>query len=238
MSENFPNARLWRPRKIMNKVRKDFGFSCMRLISGEICNYYYYQDRYEFTTKPLNYYERQKIKLRLRRTDHLLDELDNCHIIKIGKYEVTKYKIKFNLIAWHVTNPLVTICNLKSLKYLHINYKPIIELPLAIGNLRSLRELSLSHNNLKYVPPSIGNLKSLVYLYLHDNKLTNLPLSIGNLKSLRHFSLSTNQLTNLPPLIGNLQSLEYLSLSNNQFDNTEMLLIQQLLPHKNLVIRW
>jgi len=89
----------------------------MKLFCKESHRYYDYHHRYEFTIAPLNYYERQKIKLKLRHNIDL-DKLDNCRVIKVGNRSVTKYIT--NLSFKQLTSPPV-VNNLTSLTHLYLS---------------------------------------------------------------------------------------------------------------------
>jgi len=144
----------------------------MRSISVQIYNYYNYHHRYEFTLAPLNYYERQKIKLNIR-INKGLDKLDNYAFLQIGdNKKVTRYKKSLNLYDNRLT-----------------------KLPSNICKLRSLQRLCLCHNQLTDLPLSLCKLKSLEYICMGENKLTHIPVCIGKLKSLRYYHISVTQMT-------------------------------------------
>jgi len=159
----------------------------------QISTYYDICGRYEFTIKPLSYYERRKIKIKLGYNAGL-DELDNCKVIKIGNRYVTKYITKLDLSYKNLTNLPSSIWNLKLLTNLYLHENPISILPSSIGKLKLLKYLIISYTNLTNLPSTIGNLKSLMTMDITNNKLTGLPLSMGDLKSLKELYLYGNQL--------------------------------------------
>jgi len=222
--------------KITNEARKAEGFSCTRGISAQIYKYYEYKDRYEFTLTPLNYYERQKIKLKLRSSwyslEHLysLKHLDNCKVILIGNWIATKYATGLQLDNTKLTVLSSMIGKLRLLKYLYISHNKLTNLPASIGNLKSLKQIYIGGNKITYLPSSIGNLKSLECLYMPHNQLTELPSSIGNLKALKWLCIYDNPLINLPLSIYNLKALEFLSIHNNQLTDEYITHIYALLP--------
>jgi len=165
-----------------------------RLISKTVELYYDYQGRYEFTLAPLNYYERQKIKFKLRKNIGL-NKLDNCRVIKIGNRSVTKYITGLNLPYNNILTNLPSIYKLKLLSFLLISNQQLQTLPSLICNLKSLKYLHFYNNQLTELPSTICRLKSLIFLNLTYNNLTNLPSSICNLKSLKSLYINHNQLT-------------------------------------------
>ena len=74
------------------------------------------------------------------------------------------------------------ICNLTSLKDLHL-YSPSIDtLPTALGNLTNLESLTIGLEELKELPESIRNLSALKELEVkYSKKLTTLPESLDDL---------------------------------------------------------
>jgi len=228
-----------------------------RAICKILYRYYDYKCRYEFTLKPLNYHNRQKIKFKLRYNIGL-DKLDNYKVINIGNQNVTKYITAFDSIENHLTElPLIIynfksltylcftankleyvpsfICNFKFLKSLNLSNNELKELPLSIGNLVLLEEISLGYNKLTEIPSSIGNLVLLTRLDICYNELTNLPSSIGNLVSLTRFYLHCNRLTNLPSSIYNHKSLKCLYVSHNQLTNEYISHLSSLLPNCGII---
>jgi len=141
----------------------------MRLFCKELLRYYNYHHRYEFTLAPLNYYERHKIKIKLRHNINL-NKLDNCRVIQMGNLSVTKYITKLDLSYNKLTSPPV-VNNLTSLTCLDLSDNQLTSPPI-VNNLTSLKYLDLSDNQLTS-PPIVNNLKSLIYLYLYNNQLTN-----------------------------------------------------------------
>jgi len=233
----------------------------LRLAFREITQYYDYNYMYKFTTKSLSYYERQKIKIWLRRSHYSsnldnLGKLDNCKFIKICNQYVTKYiygidpthqptnlqdflsKIgHFKLLRLlylhnnNLSNLPESISKLKSLSILHIGYNQLTKLPFAIGNLKSLTYLYLFSNNITGLPSTIGNLKSLKNLHLENNQLTRIPNEIGRLLNLKRLILTNNQITELPEEISHLTKLKILHLVYNPISGKEQVKIRQYLPN-------
>ena len=108
------------------------------------------------------------------------------------------------------------ICQLSSLKTLHLEMNNLSTLPESIGNLLSLEKLILWQNLFTTFPEAILNLTSLKDLDLSSNQLTTIPESIGQLTSLKKLTIRINELTTLPESIGNLKSLKCLNLENNR----------------------
>jgi len=228
------------------------------LICKEVYNYYNYHDCYEFTITPLNYYNRQRIKFRLRRNIGL-DKLDNCKIIKTSNMHITWYATSLYLCNCNIiTLPskasidckLLKILDIsenkltilpsrigkcKSIKCLYLNHNRLIKLPTSIGNLTLITDLNIAFNRLTELPCSIGNLRSLVYLQLQYNQLTKLPPSIGNLTLITDLDIAFNRLTELPPSISNLKSLKRLHLIGNQFTDEYVSQIRKLLPNCRVI---
>jgi len=229
-------AREARPRKITSEVQKAKLFeqmpkSFLRIFSHEVQQYYDYRGRYEFTRAPLSYYERQKIKFKLRRYYDDLYKLDNCRVINIGYVSGTKYKRSMYLYNNNLTHLTPIISNFKSLIILDLSSNNLTKIPSIIGKLKSLEWFSVSNNQLTELPSIICNLKSLVILELSYNQLTNLPPLIGNLISLRYLSVFRNQLTELPSSISNLVLLQNFYLHDNQLTYDYISHIHNLLPN-------
>ncbi len=74
------------------------------------------------------------------------------------------------------------ICNLKSLKSLHLSSVYIPTLPAALGNLTNLESLEIGLTQLKELPESIGKLNALKELrIIFCRDLTTLPESLDDL---------------------------------------------------------
>jgi len=190
----------------------------LRLLLHDINKYYDYYHRYEFTTKPLDYYERQKIKFKMRYNKHEYDfsNLDNCKFIRIVNQNitspfVTKYITNLNLKYVGMSHPPI-IHELKLLKVLMLSDNDLIKPPV-FNKLKLIRYIDISRNQL-IMPPVVNHLKSLTYIRLSNNQLTASPI-VDNLKSLKYLILSHNQLTTYP-IINTLHALEFLDLSYNQ----------------------
>jgi len=153
-----------------SRVRREMS-KTFRAICNESYQYYGYQGQYEFTFAPLGYYERQKIKFRLRNNDEL-DKLDNYNFIKINNTYVTKYVTRISLENNQLTNLPPIIYKLKSLTLLNLVNNQLTKLLSAMRNLKSLIHLYISNNQLTTLPSSMDNLKSLKYLYIIGNQLT------------------------------------------------------------------
>jgi len=215
-----------------------------RVICKVLYRYYDYQGQYEFTLKPLNYHNKQKIKFNLRIA-HVLFSSDNCLCVEFDKVtfecnnilirrfskyyildnvrfvktwhlNMTKYKITLELRDYKLISIPPIIYNLKSLKHLDLSYNKIINILPSIGKLKSLEYLNISCNRLINIPTSIGKLKLLKKLDLHGNQITELPASVCNLESLEDLNVFDNKLTNLPASIGNLKQLRHFVVAINQ----------------------
>jgi len=199
------------------------------LASKEVYDYYKFYGRYEFCLAPLNYYERQKIKIKLRKTGNLYLAA-NYRFIEIHGQIVTKYLTELYHDNKNLTNISSSICNLKTLIHLNLFNNKLTKIPSFICNFKLLTVMFLGNNQLTSLPSTIGNLKSLAMLSLINNKLTNLPSSMSDLKSLEYLDLSFNHLTELPSMISNFKSLKYIYLNNNQLKNDYIIYVNNLLP--------
>jgi leucine-rich repeat protein SHOC2 len=112
-----------------------------------------------------------------------------------------------------------SLCNLPSLKKLHIQMIKSFSLPEGIGNLQSLEELYLVNLGLKELPLSIGNLHNLLSLEITANPLNHLPSTFCKLSKLRSLSIINCQLSELPESFGSLQNLTSLKITGNPLDH-------------------
>jgi len=121
---------------------------------------------------------------------------------------------KHKAIKGNSTRQLLT--ELVSATSLHLNGKPLIELPYNIGLLQNLEQLYLPKTQLSSLPKSFSTLTKLNTLRLDNNQLTFLPENFGQLTNLKELELENNQLTSLPNSFIQLANLESLSLNENQ----------------------
>ncbi|KAJ1273959.1 hypothetical protein BS78_05G026000 [Paspalum vaginatum] len=123
-----------------------------------------------------------------------------------------------SVIVNHISSMdmLISIFQVKNLKYLEMSLLQCEALPEAISDIWSLEAVHLRYSGLIELPKSIGNLQKLRTLNLSSCwKLKCLPDSIGDCNSLSSIDLfSCRELTALPNSIGKLQKLKTLSLSH------------------------
>jgi hypothetical protein len=124
----------------------------------------------------------------------------------------------------------------------------ISELPESVCKLKNITELHLDYQELPILPESIGELESLEVLNLEDNKLKSLPESITRLKNLSTLKLKQNYGLELLPDFGMLPNLEVLDLSFTkvktlpegffQLKNIKKIVTENCeLDHKTAIIR-
>ncbi|PWA62933.1 disease resistance protein (TIR-NBS-LRR class) family [Artemisia annua] len=116
-----------------------------------------------------------------------------------------------------------SICMLKRLKSLEVNYGGLLEklpegllekLPKDLGQLECLEKLCVSSTKIEYLPDSICKLKRLKSLDVIDCcRLGKLPEDIGQLESLESLALWSTAIKHLPDSICMLQHLKQLNLS-------------------------
>ena len=99
----------------------------------------------------------------------------------------------------------------RSLKYLHLQYCGLEELPPHIFT-PWLEELKIGGNNIKIIPNSIGCAKSLRMLTAWQNDLEYVSEEIGDLKNLKRLDLWMNPRLKLPNSIVKLGEMEDISI--------------------------
>ncbi|PWA34334.1 disease resistance protein (TIR-NBS-LRR class) family [Artemisia annua] len=109
-----------------------------------------------------------------------------------------------------------SICMLKCLKSLEVNYSDLLEkLPEDLGNLECLEKLYVRSRNIEYLPNSICMLKHLKCLDVRDcSWIRKLPEDIGQLECLEELHLSSTKIKRLPDSICMLKHLKFLNLFN------------------------
>lgn len=95
----------------------------------------------------------------------------------------------------------ISICEIKSLRYLDVHFNQLHSLPPAIGMLTNLEFLNASSNfnDLKYLPETICDLANLKELDLSNNQIHVLPDAFYQLESLCKLNLDQNPLV-IPPV--------------------------------------
>jgi len=215
----------------------------IRLVARDICQYFDQKHRYEFTFKPLNYYERQKIIFQLKYSykfvyDFELSKLDKYPHITIGNRTIQKYTTKIissvvidisliyklkllTFLDLHINLKKLTckIGKLKCLTYLGLHDTELINVPSEIIKLKSLKTLNITCSNLRVFPSEICKLTSLTYLRIGNSNITNIPSEICQLSLLKRLYLNDNQLIQIPAEVFKLTSLKVLDLSYNNLTN-------------------
>jgi len=153
----------------------------------------------------------EKIVLELSGFDENLDFSPLKNAKKLTELTLSTYKTQIPLSSFPDS-----LCQLKTLKILNVNYNNFSTIPKCISNLNKLQFLDLYGNNITNLPKEFGKLTNLVELYLMHNKLTSFPSSIGKLSSLRTLDLSFNEINDiLPKSLNNLKELKEIYLTEN-----------------------
>lgn len=109
--------------------------------------------------------------------------------------------------AVNLENIPVTIQHAKKLKYLHLQYCGLTELPRHIFT-PWLEELKVGGNDIKIIPDGIANAVSLKMLTAWMNDLEYVSEKIGTLKNLKRIDFYGNSNIKLPKSIVNLGKME------------------------------
>jgi hypothetical protein len=102
----------------------------------------------------------------------------------------------------------------RSLKYLHLQYCGLKELPRHIFT-PWLEELKIGGNDIRIIPDSIGCAKSLRMLTAWQNDLEYVSEKIGDLKNLKRLDLCINPGLKLPNSIINLGDMEEMCIDED-----------------------
>jgi len=108
-----------------------------------------------------------------------------------------------------------SICKIKKLKQLGIQYSTISSIPSCISNLKNLQVLSIEGVDLKTFPKAITKMTSLKELSLNYNQLTEIPSNIENLSKLEKLDLGLNNIKKIPSSLCELTKLKQLILNDN-----------------------
>lgn len=100
------------------------------------------------------------------------------------------------------------------MKYLHLDYNQIKEIPIWIQDYRNLTYLSLRKNYISTLPQEFAHLLQLTYLDLSFNQITRIPECVLLLKSLKHLNLRGNLIRDLDSRLLHLQNLQYLNIQD------------------------
>ena len=104
------------------------------------------------------------------------------------------------------------LCELTSLRELHISYNRLSSLPGSVCEIPNLERLELDGNLLSEVPKELAKLTSLRTLNLDSNRLENFPLPILRLSNLEELGIRHNNITSLPSNLGSMFSLSRIRL--------------------------
>ncbi|XP_065074889.1 leucine-rich repeat-containing protein 59 [Ochlerotatus camptorhynchus] len=116
--------------------------------------------------------EREKINVRERLTDNVLDlSLMNISVVPVAEIKPLKRATVLDL-----SNNVITAINTE------------------FTTLVQLTKLDLSNNKIRLITDDFGNLVNLRHLDLYNNQIERLPLSFGRLKKLKYLDLKNNRL--------------------------------------------
>ncbi|XP_058079925.1 putative disease resistance protein RGA3 [Magnolia sinica] len=119
------------------------------------------------------------------------------------------------LRGWNVSVPCELLVHFMCLRVLDLSHANVtMELLVSIGELKHLRYLDLSFTEIQALPESISTLHQLKTLsLLRCDKLTELPMDMSKMTSLRHLEISLcNRLTHMPANMGELKFLRTLPI--------------------------
>lgn len=114
--------------------------------------------------------------------------LDENQIERIPK-EISQLKLEALDIQANLIGDMEPICQIPSLKTLHIAKCRITVIPSSIRNLKNLRVLYLDHNLIQTIPDEIGDLNLLRIFTCHFNPIVSISTKILNLKHLNHIEI-------------------------------------------------
>lgn len=121
----------------------------------------------------------------------------------------------------------------RNLRFLHLQYNLLEEVPNEIGALRKLQTLNISHNKIRTLPKEFCLMTSALNLDFSYNLLHELPHNFGNLQQLTNLNCSNNNLSGLPPTFHCLHEIQELDLAFNTFQQFDPCLIHLPLRHLN-----
>lgn len=108
-------------------------------------------------------------------------------------------------------------------------------LPLKISFLENITHLYLQHNGLAQLPPGIGLIENLQVLDCNNNRFKEFPVEICEAEHLEVLNFAHNQITYIPPEIQYMTNLKKLDLSGNPLTAYEVLKIQRLIAHVEVI---
>ncbi|PWA63134.1 disease resistance protein (TIR-NBS-LRR class) family [Artemisia annua] len=131
----------------------------------------------------------------------------------LGKLECLEELCLYSTKIKHLPD---SICMLKRLKSLKVNYSDLLEkLPEDLGRLECLEMLYVTSEKIEYLPDSICMLKRLKSLDVPNCcRLGKLPEDIGKVEFLEKLDLSASMIKHLPDSICMLKHLKYLKLDH------------------------
>jgi hypothetical protein len=133
-----------------------------------------------------------------------------------AKEDATTFHFCYNPAIQRVPDELSRLK--ASLQVLHIdNCFNLEALPGSIGELRSLRWLNVQYNRLTALPPQVGKLTRLERLHCGNNALATLPLELGALVELEELQCGNNRMRSLVSPVLQLPKLRELHVENNPF---------------------
>lgn len=143
------------------------------------------------------------------------------------------------------TNPLVPLCELKSLKNLNMSFIDwILEIPAEIGNLKNLVTFHLyGSKKLSSIHDNIGKLVNLEELGISGSSISSLPKGIGKLKNLKRLDISNmftipdnKKLQNLPDVFDNLDNIEKIVLAGAILNEASMRHLSKMRNLKQMIL--
>ena len=106
---------------------------------------------------------------------------------------------------------------LQSVTYLDASFNVLRKFPETICKVKSLEKLFIEYNQIETISSDIGLLRNLIYLNLNSNPITKLPRQIGDLPKLKIFKAARLNIVEFGVMENQFNALERLDLTRNRF---------------------